>query len=91
MLFYFSLKGVRILGTSGLTDSEEAQALNHHLSGVDIYSNSWGPTDGYDFSEPGTITKSALLDGITSVRLKKQYVAIRICCSEMQMRKPIET
>lgn len=71
MLFYFSLKGVRILGTSGLTDSEEAQALNHHLSGVDIYSNSWGPTDGYGFSEPGTITKSALLDGITSVRLKK--------------------
>ncbi|XP_076100714.1 proprotein convertase subtilisin/kexin type 6-like isoform X2 [Mytilus galloprovincialis] len=60
--------GVRILGTSGLTDSEEAQALNHHLSGVDIYSNSWGPTDGYGFSEPGTITKSALLDGITSGR-----------------------
>ncbi|CAG2194546.1 FURIN [Mytilus edulis] len=58
--------GVRILGTQGLTDSEEAQALNHHLSGVDIYSNSWGPPDGYGFSEPGTITKDAFLNGVTS-------------------------
>ncbi|XP_071160728.1 furin-like [Mytilus edulis] len=60
--------GVRILGTQGLTDSEEAQALNHHLSGVDIYSNSWGPPDGYGFSEPGTITKDAFLNGVTSGR-----------------------
>ncbi|XP_063426115.1 proprotein convertase subtilisin/kexin type 6-like [Mytilus trossulus] len=60
--------GVRILGTLGLTDSEEAQALNHHLSGVDIYSNSWGPTDGYGFFEPGTITKDALLNGVTNGR-----------------------
>ncbi|XP_052106655.1 proprotein convertase subtilisin/kexin type 6-like [Mytilus californianus] len=61
--------GVRILGTYGLTDSQEAQALNHHLNGgVDIYSNSWGPTDGYGFSRPDTLSESALQDGITNGR-----------------------
>ncbi|XP_063426267.1 proprotein convertase subtilisin/kexin type 6-like [Mytilus trossulus] len=60
--------GVRILGSRGLTDSEEAQALNHHLSGVDIYSNSWGPPDGYGFSGPDTLTQSALQDGTTNGR-----------------------
>ncbi|CAG2222108.1 unnamed protein product [Mytilus edulis] len=61
--------GVRILGTRGLTDSEEAQALNHYLNGgVDIYSNSWGPTEGYGFSGPDTLTQSALQEGTTNGR-----------------------
>lgn len=68
-LFIF-LKGVRILGSSGLTDSQEAQALNHYLSDVDIYSNSWGPTDGYGFSGPGSLTADALLSGVTTVCIK---------------------
>ncbi|XP_071161254.1 furin-like protease 1 [Mytilus edulis] len=64
-----TLIGVRILGTSGLTDSQEAQALTHYLNGgVDIYSNSWGPTDGYGFSGPGSLTQSALQEGTTNGR-----------------------
>lgn len=60
--------GVRILGTTGITDSQEAQALSHYISHVDIYSNSWGPIDGYGFSGPGTITKAALQSGTTNGR-----------------------
>ena len=58
---------MRILGGGGLTDSQEAQALNHYISNVDIYSNSWGPVDGYGFSEPGTITQAALRSGANNV------------------------
>lgn len=60
-------KGVRILGGSGLTDAQEAQALSHDSSNVDIYSNSWGPTDGHGFSGPGTLTKAALENQVQNV------------------------
>jgi hypothetical protein len=61
--------GVRMLGVSGITDSQEAQALSHYISNVDIYSNSWGPIDGYGFVEPGTMTKAALQTGTTTVSI----------------------
>lgn len=61
--------GVRILGDSGLTDSQEALALSHYISNVDIYSNSWGPPDGFGFFEPGTMTKAALRSGTTTVSI----------------------
>jgi len=57
------------LGASGITDSVEAQALIHNLSNVDIYSNSWGPTDGYGFFSPGILTQDALETGISKVSL----------------------
>ena len=63
----FLLKGIRILGKFSITDSEEAQGLSHYLSNVDIYSNSWGPPDGTGFTGPGSVTKAALLDGVTNV------------------------
>jgi hypothetical protein len=46
----------------------EASALSHHLSGVDIYVNSWGPRDGYEYSGPRSVTQSALIDGVTKVK-----------------------
>lgn len=61
--------GVRILGRSRITDRQEAEALSHYISNVDIYSNSWGPTDGYNFLEPGTMTKAALQTGTTTVSI----------------------
>ena len=68
--FFISVSiGVRMLGASGITDSQEAQALSHNISNVDIYSNSWGPTDGYGFFEPGTMTKAALQTGTTTVSI----------------------
>ena len=59
--------GVKILGDEGVTDSTEASALNHELNGVDIYTNSWGPSDGYGHIGPGSVTESALYDGVTKV------------------------
>jgi hypothetical protein len=41
--------------------------MSHYISNVDIYSNSWGPIDGYGFFEPGTMTKAALQTGTTTV------------------------
>ena len=61
--------GVRILDDSKTTDSQEAQALSHYIRDVDIYSNSWGPRDGYGFVEPGTMTKAALQTGTTTVSI----------------------
>ncbi|CAG2238031.1 FURIN [Mytilus edulis] len=74
--FNCTLIGVRILGSFAITDAEEAQALSHYLSHVDIYSNSWGPTDGTGFVGPGTITKAAFQEGVTNGRNGKGSIYI---------------
>ncbi|CAC5363923.1 Furin-like protease 2,Proprotein convertase subtilisin/kexin type 6,Furin,Endoprotease bli-4,Proprotein convertase subtilisin/kexin type 5 [Mytilus coruscus] len=63
--FKSTLIGIRILGALGISDSDEAQALTHYISKVDIYSNSWGPDDGIGFNGPKSITKAALQNGVT--------------------------
>lgn len=57
------------MGDSGITDSTEARAIIHSLGNVDIYSNSWGPIDGYGFVSPGILTQGALETGISKVSL----------------------
>ncbi|XP_052106652.1 neuroendocrine convertase 2-like [Mytilus californianus] len=66
--------GVRLIGSNGITDSQEAQALSHCIDKVDIYSNSWGPTDGYGFWDPGVLTKSAIQEGVTNGRNGKGVI-----------------
>lgn len=62
-------------------DVTEALALNHHLADVDIYTNSWGPKSGYGYAGPGSVTKSALYDGVTKVFVKNQLCVIylKVC------------
>ncbi|XP_052106275.1 proprotein convertase subtilisin/kexin type 6-like [Mytilus californianus] len=74
--FSSTLIGVRILGSHAISDSDEAQGLSHYLSNVDIYSNSWGPGDGTGFNGPGSLTKAALLDGVTNGRNGKGAIYI---------------
>lgn len=43
-------------------------ALNYRPQYIDIYSNSWGPSDsGFIVGGPGTYTKKAMLKGIKEV------------------------
>ncbi|CAG2257581.1 Furin-like protease 2 [Mytilus edulis] len=74
--FNSTLIGVRMLGQYAITDSDEAQALSHYSSNVDIYSNSWGPADGTGFKGPGSMTKNALLNGVTNGRNGKGAIYI---------------
>ncbi|XP_078325535.1 furin-like protease kpc-1 isoform X2 [Crassostrea virginica] len=71
-----TILGVKILGDEGVTDSTEASALNHKLNGVDIYTNSWGPSDGFGHIGPGSVTQSALYDGVTKGRNKKGVIYV---------------
>ena len=57
---------VRLIGGE-TNDIIEAKALLHHLKGVDISSNSWGPPDIGGYKKPGPVTESALIDGVTLV------------------------
>lgn len=58
------LAGHRLLGAE--TDINEADALTRNSSLIDIYSNSWGPSDdGQRLEGPGPLTESALGTGIT--------------------------
>lgn len=50
-----------------MNDIMEAKALLHHLEGVDISSNSWGPLEREYYIKPGPVTESALIDGVTLV------------------------
>ena len=67
------LVGIRLIAdscTSTFTiDESEAYALNHRLDVVDIYANSWGPSDDGDFlGTIGPLALSALEDGVSEGR-----------------------
>jgi len=68
-----SLIGIRLIAdgcTTGLTsDESEAEALNHELDRIDIYTNSWGPADdGNILGEIGPFALEALENGISTGR-----------------------
>ena len=48
--------GIRLIGKTGITDIQVANALSHLNNDIHIYSNSWGPTDdGMTVQGPGTV------------------------------------
>ncbi|VDI60663.1 proprotein convertase subtilisin/kexin type 5 [Mytilus galloprovincialis] len=71
-----TILGVRVIGGPGVTDVEEAQSLRHYVQGVDIYSMSWGPPDGYGFSTLGTLATEAIREGITTGRNGKGSIYV---------------
>lgn len=60
--------GIKLLGDLGVTDVTEALSLKHNLENVDIYTNSWGPSDGFGYAGPGSVTENAFYDGVTKGR-----------------------
>ena len=70
------LVGLKLLNSDGITDMEAASALSHARDIVDVYSNSWGPTDnGFSVGAPRTLTKLALKEGTSTVRDVYNHVA----------------
>ncbi|VDH94952.1 Hypothetical predicted protein, partial [Mytilus galloprovincialis] len=59
-----------------IVDSDEASALQHNKSIVEIYSNSWGPIDGYGFEGPEAITEEVLRNGVTYGRNGKGVIYV---------------
>lgn len=63
-----SLAGLRLIAAA-VTDAQEASALTFALADVDIYSNSWGPSDtGQQLAGPGPLTLAALEQGVMNGR-----------------------
>ena len=50
------------------TDAEEASALGYRDYHIDVYSNSWGPSD-FGFIVDGSLVQSTLRTGVTEVCL----------------------
>ena len=66
ILWYFS--GLRLI-VGPTTDAQEASGLSHNRQSIDIYSNSWGPSDdGATVGGPRTMTSQALMEGSTEVK-----------------------
>jgi hypothetical protein len=66
------IAAVGLLGVPGdvfLTDLQEALALSHHGSTVDIYTNSWGENHRVNFWTMGSLTKAAIDYNIAHVSL----------------------
>ncbi|XP_060557507.1 furin-like protease kpc-1 [Ruditapes philippinarum] len=65
-----SVPAIRILDdTYSVTEADEALALTHELASIDIYSNSWGPSDdGETFFSLASIQREALQTGVTEGR-----------------------
>lgn len=56
--------GLRLITSRGVTDIQETKALSHASDKIDIYSNSWGPSDGgFTVEGPRTLAKQALENG----------------------------
>ena len=57
------------LNFSDFTDLTSADALSHNGSYIDIYSNSWGPSDfGFTVEGPAYLTTSTLETGAQTVK-----------------------
>ena len=64
---YILVSGVKV-NLSSATDAVESSALGYQYSYVDVYSNSWGPSDfGFTVSKPGPLATSTLRSGVTRV------------------------
>ncbi|KAH3799262.1 hypothetical protein DPMN_152868 [Dreissena polymorpha] len=61
-----NIAGLRLLDSkTGMTPSDEAAALTYKLSDIDIYSNSWGPTDsGITVDELPSVVNAAFVEGV---------------------------
>ena len=52
----------------GATDAVEASALGYKDSYIDVYSNSWGPSDfGFYVEGPDTLAQNTLATGVREV------------------------
>ena len=62
------LQGIRLFFRTKASDADEARALSYAKNYIDIYSNSWGPTDrGFEVAGPGHLTQRALQNGAEKV------------------------
>ncbi|KAH7060683.1 peptidase S8/S53 domain-containing protein [Macrophomina phaseolina] len=62
------ISGVRIL-SGGITDADEALAMNYEFQENQIYSCSWGPPDdGKSMDAPGILIQKAMVKGIQKGR-----------------------
>lgn len=58
-----NIGGIRMISERS-RDSTEASSLTHKWDHIDIYSNSWGPSDnGRTMDGPGLITEKAIEEG----------------------------
>ena len=63
--------GIRLI-TEGQTDAAEARALSHLDDIIQIYSNSWGPSDlGFIVQGPDVLAKRTFEQGAREVRLQQ--------------------
>ncbi|CAC5363918.1 Neuroendocrine convertase 2,Furin-like protease 2,Proprotein convertase subtilisin/kexin type 4,Neuroendocrine convertase 1,Proprotein convertase subtilisin/kexin type 6,Furin,Proprotein convertase subtilisin/kexin type 5,Furin-like protease kpc-1 [Mytilus coruscus] len=69
-----SLIGVRLIGDYEITDFEQAQALTHYNSDVDIYTCSWGPEELYDFESMDFLTSLAIANNAKKGRSGKGII-----------------
>ena len=61
-----------------ISDAIEANALGYRDSYIDIYSNSWGPSDhGFVVEGPGALVQATFANGIAKV--KESSVCIKGC------------
>lgn len=63
------MTGIRLFVARKATDIKEAKALRFNRDYIDIYSNSWGPSDrGFEVIGPGHLTQETLKEGVEKVR-----------------------
>ncbi len=71
------IQGIRLLGNGLVVDSQEASSLSHERQNIQVYSNSWGPSDdSITVAGPGDLVQQAFFEGISEVN---NYHIISVC------------
>lgn len=66
-LFY--IEGIRVFNGASPNENRTAAGFRYKQNEIDIYSNSWGPSDnGYFIKSPGLEERQALEQGVKHVR-----------------------
>ena len=69
---------------AGGTDAGEANAVGYKDNYIDVYSNSWGPSDfGFIVNGPGFLLQRTLATGVTEVCIHGVYILDRALCLQL--------
>ena len=80
---YYVINSALKFDVGKATDAQEANALGYRDYQIDVYSNSWGPSDsGFIVDGPDSLVQNTLITGVTEVCISFSNMTDQLLCSK---------